>query len=648
MPTSPAARQASSGFPSSGIQRALAGGFVVAVMLVQPRAGYAQTVEQLRDLSIEQLGDVQVTSVSKSPESLSDAPAAIYVITHNDIMRSGAMTIPEILRLAPNLEVAQLNATSYAITARGFNVGDNASLSNKLLVLIDGRSVYSPLFGGVYWDMLNVLPEDIDRIEVISGPGAALWGSNAVNGVINIITLPSSATQGGVVTLGAGNLERDVSVQYGGRLSPDLTYRVHGEFSGFSAYPQSNGQSADDAWNRPGGGFRLDWTPANDQVSVQGDLLTETEQPDGFNRSNDLAATWHHKFDDGSSLQLLSYFDEDGRYVNNGSGFTLYTYDFEIQHNFTVADWNNIVWGVGERAFRYIFENTALQLVPANQTLNIADIFVQDTISLPYKVKLTLGFKLEDEPYAGLQPMPNIRIAWKPIDSTLLWAAVSRAVRSPTPVDANLREYLGPTDFLNGSTAFRPEDLTAYEIGTRVQASPQASFSISGYHDVYDNIRTIDPGTSPSGIPLVFGNLMQGTVNGVELWGDYQVTDWWRLSAGFDVLHENLEFLPGAITSVGLAFVADDPGHQASLHSSMNFDHGVTWDAYLRNVGALSHPSVPTYTELDTRIGWDITKALQVSLSGFNLLHAYHMEFLEDGVTTEVPRSVYAQLRIRF
>jgi iron complex outermembrane receptor protein len=621
---------------------------VAAGLLLHPRTGDAQTVEQLNNLSIEQLADIQVTSVSKSPESLSDAPAAIYVITHDDIMRSGATTIPEILRLAPNLEVAQLNATSYAISARGFNVGDNASLSNKLLVLIDGRSVYSPMFGGVYWDMLDVLPENIQRIEVISGPGAALWGSNAVNGVINIITLPSSATQGGVLTLGAGNLERDVSLQYGGRLSPDLTYRVHGEFSSFSAYPLSTGQSAEDAWSRPGGGFRLDWTPGNDQLTVQGDLATETEDPGGFNRSNDLAATWHHKFDDGSSLQILSYFDNDGRYVNNGPGFTLYTYDFEIQHNFTVAGWNNIVWGAGERAFRYTFENTALALEPPKQTLNLADVFAQDTISLPYRIKLTLGFKLEDEPYAGLQPMPSIRIAWKPIDSTLLWAGVSRAVRSPTPVDANLREYLGPIDYLNGSTAFRPETLTAYEIGTRVQASPQASFSISAYHDVYDNQRTIDPGPAPSEIPFVFGNLMQGTVNGVELWGDYQITKWWRVSAGFDMLHENLQFLTGSLSAVGLAFVADDPGHQAKLHSSIDFGHGVTWDADLRNVGALSHPAVPTYTELDTRIGWDITKTLQVSLAGFNLLHARHEEFIEGGVATEVPRSVYAQLRIRF
>jgi iron complex outermembrane receptor protein len=618
-----------------------------ALALVAPAS--AQTVEQLQGMSIEDLGNIEVTSVSKSTEPLSDAPAAVYVISHNDIIRSGATTIPEMLRLAPNLEVAQLNSSSYAISARGFNVGDNASLSNKLLVLIDGRSVYSPMFGGVYWDMQQVLPEDIDRIEVVSGPGAALWGANAVNGVINIITRGSAATQGGVLTLGAGNLERDASVQYGGRLGPDLTYRVHGAFSDYSSYPQSNGQSANDAWSKPSGGFRLDWTPPADALSVQGDLYGASEQPDGFIRGNDLVATWQHKFDNGSSLQLLTYYDDSERYQNGGGpGFDVKTYDVELQHNFTVGSRNNIVWGVGERAFRYNFENTTLALEPASQTLNLANIFGQDTISLSRSVKLTLGLKLEDEPYAGVQVMPSIRLAWKPTDPVLLWAAISRAVRSPTPVDENLREFVGPVDFLSGSTGFRPETLTAYELGTRVQASSRVSFSISTFYDVYDNLRSIDASSSPSGLPLQFGNLMAGDVFGVEVWGTYQVTAWWRLSAGFNLQHEDLRFLAGSLSEAGLAFVADDPGHQASLHSSIDFGHGVTWDADLRDVGMLPHPGVPEYVELNMRLGWDITRSLQVSLSGFNMLHAEHIEFLEDGTTTEIPRSVLAQMRVRF
>ena len=491
--------------------------------------------------------------------------------------------------------MARINAFSWAISARGFNVGDNASLSNKLLVLVDGRSVYSLMFGGVYWDMPDILPEDIERIEVISGPGASLWGANAVNGVINIITRPSTQTQGGWLTLGAGNFERDAGVQYGGQISPDLTYRVHGEFSDFSSFNLPGGTSANDAWRQPGGGFRLDWTPLNDTVSVQGDLATKTEGPDGFNRESDTEVSWQHRFADGSRFQLLAYYDSSNRGINSASSFTVNTYDIEFQHNFTIAGWNSVVWGAGERSFNYTFENTALALVPPNQTLNLANIFGQDTIALSDTVKLTLGLKLEDEPYAGWQAMPDLRLVWKPADTILLWAAVSRAVRSPTPVDVNLEEFSGPVDFLNGSTAFRPESLVAYQIGTRVQVSSRASFSITGYDSVYDDLRSIEPGTTATGLPLVFGNMMSGNVYEIEAWGDFQVTQWWRLSPGISALHEDLTFLPGSLTVAGLAFVADDPPHQASIRSTMDFGHGVVLWADLREVGALPHPVVPGY-----------------------------------------------------
>jgi iron complex outermembrane recepter protein len=619
-----------------------------AALLARAPPGHAQSVEDLRNLSIEQLANIQVSSVSKSPQPLSDAAAAIYVIGHDDIIRSGATSIPEMLRLAPNLEVAQLNATSYAISARGFNVGDNASLSNKLLVMIDGRSVYTPLFGGVYWDMQEVLPEDVDHIEVISGPGAALWGANAVNGVINIITRPSADTQGGFLTLGAGNLERMAALQYGGTLAPDLTYRLHGEGFSYSPDQDPNGGSAHDGWSKPQGGFRLDWTPPGDNLSVQGDIYEAWETPNQFIDGRDLMATWRHQFDNGSNLQLLTYYDEAGRIESNGgSGFTLDTYDIELQHGFSIGDRNAIVWGAGERAFGYRFENTALQLVPSSQVLNLADVFGQDTVTLTDRLKLTVGLKLEDEPYAGLQPMPSVRASWKAFDSTLLWAAVSRAVRSPTPVDENLREYGGPIDFLNGSSGFRPETLTAYELGTRVQATPRLSFSVSTYYDVYDDLRTIE--LSPSGgLPLQFGNMMAGTVYGMEIWGNWQVADWWRLTAGLDVLHEKLSFLPGASQFGGLAFAADDPDHQATLRSDVNFGHGVTWDADLREVAALPHPVVPGYTELNTRVGWAVNPKLDLSVSGFNLLHPRHLEFLEDGETDAIPRSFFLQARFRF
>jgi iron complex outermembrane receptor protein len=616
------------------------------IMTMLAAGAQAQTVEELRTLSIEQLANIRITSVLKSAEALSDAPAAVFVISREDILRSGARRIPEMLRLAPNLHVAQLGASAYAITARGFNVSNNASLSNKLLVMIDGRSVYSPLFGGVYWDMQEVLPENIERIEVISGPGAALWGANAVNGVINIITRDSAETQGGLLTLGAGNLERGGSLQYGGRLAPDLTYRLHVEGMDTSAYQTRGGNSARDRWSQVQGGFRMDWAPQGNRVSVQGDLYAILQQPDGWIKGRNVQARWTHEFADGSSVRLQAFYEQAGRYVRGGAGFLLDTYDIEVQHSFRIGTRHSIVWGAGERSFSYDFRDTALALAPPKQTLNLANVFVQDTIALTPRVDLTLGVKLEDEPYVGIQVMPSARLSWKVTDDLLLWTAVSRAVRSPTPVDVNLREFLGPTLFLSGSDAFRPERLTAYEAGLRMQASPRVSFSVSAFYNVYDHLRSIEP--SATLLPLKFGNLLAGLVYGAEFWGSYRVTDWWQLTVGATAQQEHLHFRPGSSQLVGLAFAANDPKYRASLGSMLNLGDGISWWAHLRYVGALPHPPVPGYLELNTRLSWAVTDKIELSLAGYNLLHARHMEFLEAGVTASVPRSFFVETRVRF
>lgn len=607
----------------------------------------AQSVEQLRDLPIEELANVRVSSVSKTTEALSDAAAAIYVISHDDIMRSGARSLPEILRLAPNLAVAQLTPTNYIVTARGFNAADNAALSNKLLVLIDGRSVYTPMFGGVYWDMQEVAPEAVERIEVISGPGATLWGANAMNGVINIITRKSADLQGGSVGLGGGNLGWGADFSYGGRLADDLTYAVHAEGSRTYAYKTSDGKPAQDGWTNPEGGFRIDWTPGEDAISLQGDIATPSERPNDFITGRNLTASWQHRMDDGASFQLLAYYDQVKRYSGNGQGgFSVDTYNVEAQENLAVNEWNQLVWGIGERAFTYSIENTALQLVPNSRTLNIADLFAQDTISLSNSVKLTVGIKLEDEPYTGLEAMPDARLSWKASDRTLLWSAVSRAVRTPTPIDEDLREFAGSIDVFNGSQSFRPEIVTAYEAGTRIQAWSGASLSVSSFYNVYDDLRTLD--FAPPGAPssLVWGNLMKGEVHGVEIWGDLRLTDWWRLRAGANWQHEDLNFEPGRTLGL-LSWVADDPTYQASLRSSMNFA-GVSFDAALRTVGPLPHPSVPADTELDLKLGWAVSDSLDLSLAGTNLLHPYHLEFIEAGQSDRIPRSVWLQSRWRF
>jgi len=608
----------------------------------------AQSVEQLRDLSIEALADIRVSSVSKSSEPLSDAAAAVYVISHDDIMRSGARTVPDMLRLAPNLEVAQLTPTNYIVTARGFNSADNAALSNKLLVLIDGRSVYTPMFGGVYWDMQEIPPEAVERIEVISGPGATLWGANAMNGVINIITRGSADLQGGSIGMGGGNLGWGADFRYGGRLTDDLTYAVHAEGSRYYAYKTSDGKSAQDGWTNPEGGFRVDWTPGQDTVSLQGDIATPSEQPDDFITGRNLTASWQHKMDDGTSFQMLAYYDQVKRFSGNGQGgFSVDTYDIEAQENVALNGWNQLVWGGGERAFSYDFENTALQLDPNSRTLNIADIFAQDTLSLSTSVKLTVGLKLEDEPYTGIEAMPDARLSWKATDQILLWSAVSRAVRTPTPIDEDLREFGGTVDVLNGSRSFQPEVVTAYEAGTRIQAGSGASLSLSSYYNVYDDLRTLE--LAPAGSPsvLVWGNGMKGEVHGAELWGDLALTSWWRLRAGANWQHEDLRFEPGSGLG-GLALIADDPTYQASLRSSMTLGGGVDFNAALRTVGPLPHPAVPAYTELDLTLGWAVSRTVDLSVAGTNLLHPYHLEFIEEGQSDRIPRSLWLETRCRF
>jgi len=629
--------------------RFLGAALVAALFGFVVRPALAQSVEELRNLSLEELANIEVTSVSKTSERLSDAAAAVYVISHDDIIRSGATTIPEMLRLAPNLEVARINATTYAISARGFNVANNASMSDKLLVLVDGRTVYTPLFAGEYWDMIHVLPEDIDRVEVISGPSGTLYGANAVNGVINIITRHSAETQGTFLEAGAGNKQWGGAAQYGGKAGENLTYRAYVDGYQFSPTRRIGGGDAEDAWSRPQGGFRLDWSPGNDLVTAEGDIFQSSQEPGASVQGRDLIGNWQHRFGDSSSLQVQGYYDLAKRYTDNGSGggFRVDTYDLSAQHQFNLGAWNQIIWGAEDRVVSYEIENTAsLVFQPAGRTLNLADVFIQDTIPVTSSIKIIPGLKIENEPYTGIEPLPSLRVSWKPIDQVLLWSAVSRAVRAATPVDRDLIEKVGGAPILDKSFNFQPETLTAYEIGTRVQATPQISFSLSGFYNVYDDLRTIEttPGTF---LPLRWGNLARGLVYGAEFWGSYRITDWWAIGPAFNIQHEHFRFIPGSAQIGGTTFIANDPNHQASLRSSMNITPVVTWDAFLRYVGRLHSPPLADYAELDTRLGWKVTPQLELSLSGFNLIHAHHQEFVSDAATT-IPRSFLIDARLKF
>jgi iron complex outermembrane receptor protein len=612
------------------------------------------TVEKLKDFSLEDLANLTVTSVSKRGEPLGEAASSIYVITHDDIARSGASSVPEILRLAPNLQVTQTSASGYVITARGFNGNPGAqSFSNKLLVLIDGRSVYTPLFSGVYWDMQDVLPQDIERIEVISGPGATLWGANAVNGVINIITRHTSQTQGGLVDVEAGSQTRRLGLRYGGKISDDLTWRVYGRAVADDSQLTAAGAKAGDAWSRVQGGFRMDWTARpTDHFTFEGDAYRGSEDQAGagderiFGRN--LTAHWDHAWASGSELQVEAYYDYAERATEGGGGkFHVDTYNIDAQDSITLAERHQIVWGGGLRFSRYEIEGTpTLFFNPASGSLNLGDVFAQDTVTLTPTLRLTVGLKVESDPYVKPTPLPDLRLAWTPNPALTLWGAMSMAVRAPTPFDRDVVEKTAPgaPPQLIGDADFQHEKLTAYEAGLRFHPSSVATVSVSAFYNDYDQLRTIElsPGFT---LPLLWGNMLEGSAYGVEAWGELRIQTWWRMSAGVSTLHEDLKFKPGATGIVGLTQDGQDPKVQASLKSSMDLGRSFTFDTDLRYVGALPSGVTPAYAELNSRLAWNINERLQFAISGRNLLHARHVEYPGGDA---IQRTVSADLQWRF
>jgi iron complex outermembrane receptor protein len=607
-------------------------------------------------MSLEELVNVTVSSVSKKPEPLSTAPAAIYVITADDIHRSGATLTAEALRLAPNLFIAQTSPADYTVAPRGLSGNAAAqNFANKLLVLIDGRSVYSPLYSGVYWDMQNVMLDDMERVEVISGPGATLWGANAVNGVINFTSKNSADTQGGLLSIEGGNLGGGGSLRYGGRLNDNLTYRVYAKGFAQPSLKTSAGVDEQNQWSEPRGGFRLDWARDRDLITVQGDIAKADEgqlnAPDQYAMGDNLLARWQHQLSGDSSIQVQAYYDYVHRWAENGGSFTLRTYDLQLQHSFDLGSWNKIVWGAGERISPYHIVDridvvSSLVWSPNRRTLHLTNAFVQDHVDITRQLSVILGVKVEDDPYSGVSAMPSARVSWQPRSDMLLWAAASRAIRSPTPFDVDVVEKLGPTPFLTGNPDFQPEELSAYEVGYRGQFSADTSLNISGYLHHYDRLRSIE--FSPAVFPLQWGNTMEGRIYGVEMWGNYQATAWWRLSAGLRLQGQRLRFKPGASGLLGIAQAGDDPGHMGYVRSSMNIGDRVTVDADFRYVGHLADPAVPAYVELNGRIGWAVSQKLEIALAGMNLLHRRHVEFIGNGGGYEIPRSFSIQTQWRF
>jgi len=623
-------------------------------LMLQSTSVEAAAAPDLASMSIEELAAIPVTSVSKSAQPLSDAPAAIFVITHDEIMRAGATRLPEMLRLAPNLQVAQITASRFAISARGFN----SSVSDKLLALVDGRSIYTPFSSSVDWPLQEVPPDDIDRIEVVSGPGGTLWGANAVNGVINIITRKSSETQGLALDLGGGTRRIEGRLRYGGRLSDTVSYRYYvGGFDYRDVDLTGTGAKARDAWHKIQGGFRVDWEKSNDLITVQGDAYDGAEQglttADQTMSGRNVIGRWTHQIGAKSSLQIQAYYDHLQFAVRDRYANYLDTYDVQAQHNFALGD-HAIVWGGGFRLMHDDFptvlsESQEVRFDPQSRTLSLWNLFLQDTLSLTDKLKFIAGAKMEREPYTGIELMPNVRLSWELAESSLLWFAASRAVRIPSRLDRDVTQQAGSLVTLQGGH-MQAVRVNAYELGYRAQPSPVFSFSISGFYNVYPNLRSAE--LTNGGLPLTFENGMEGETYGVELWGNFSAANWWRLSAGANWLHKDLRFKPTSSGLGGLQIAGDDPKYQLSLRSAMDLAPGVMFDLHLRRVGALPAPPSPAYTELNARIAWNVTEAMEISVTGSNLLHDYHEEFGTTSNTLQVGplgvrirRSVFAAAR---
>jgi iron complex outermembrane receptor protein len=616
----------------------------------------AAPASDLKRLSLEQLMEIDVTSVSKRSEPVSGAAAAITVITGDDIRRSGASNLPEALRLAVSMEVAQSDGNTWAISSRGFDL----TTSNKLLVLIDGRSVYTPLFSGVFWDVQDVMLEDIDRIEIIRGPGATLWGANAVNGVINILTRSSHETQGTLVTLGGGKEEEGfASFRQGGRINDGTTYRAYGKYSYRDALAYANGDGARDPLRRGQAGFRLDSAGSgagSGDFTLQGDayrglagqrvVVQADTDLDGAN----LLGRWTRDYsaDAGSALQI--YYDYTHRRIPQWFEEHRHTLDVDYQHRIRIGSRQQVVLGSGYRITHdQVGNSPGVAFLPDHVTENLFSAFAQDEIALRSHVRLTLGTKLEHNRWTGFEVQPSARLAWVPNESHTLWGAISRAVRTPTRYDEDIVFYTAAgAPLLEGSDRFVSEEMLAYELGYRAQIRTGLLLDVATYYNTYDHLRSYEP-TPATVLPYHFGNQLDADTWGFELRMSAQAASWWRLHAGYAYLNKVLGLDPQSLDPTGGKSEGNDPRSRFNLRSQMDLPRGLELDGDLRYVARLPAPVVPAYTELDLRLGWHATDALELSLVGQNLLHARHPEFgAPSPLREEVQRSLYGKATWRF
>jgi iron complex outermembrane receptor protein len=637
-----------------------------------PKAG-----QRLTHVSLEDLGQIEVTTASKVPVKATRTPAAIYVITQEDIRRSGATSIPEALRLAPGVEVARVDSNTWSLGVRGFE----STLSRSVLVLIDGRSVYTPLFAGVYWQVQDTLLEDIERIEVIRGPGGTIWGANAVNAVINIITKRAQETHGTLVSTGGGNVDQGfVNFRYGTGNSKGFNYRIYGK--AFTRGPEFHPeQNQFDDWRMGQTGFRTDWDVHNrDRLTLEGDIysgdagqrvgiasysppfMTNVEQNAELAGGN-LLARWERELGSGSNVQLQTYYDRTNRNQAN-FGESRDTFDIDFIHHLLLAGRQDFLWGLGARLSSGNVSEVVPTVVftPNHYTDKRYSAFIQDEIRIVGdKLSLTIGSKFLHNNYSGFEIQPTARLLWTPSSRQTVWGAVTRAVRTPSRVeeDLQLTAFGGqaPLTFyrITGDRKFSSETLIGYEAGYRSLVGPKFYMDIAAFYNNYDHLLSVEPGapfteSSPAPphavIPFFFRNGLLGNTTGFEIAPDWTPTRTWRLRGSYSYLHIDLNKRASSLdASSANSTQGSSPHHQVAIQSSLDLPKKLEFDQTLRYVSSLPAQLVRAYTTADVRFSWHATRSLDVSVVGQNLFQPHHAEFGGDpGPLVGIERSAYIKL----
>jgi len=643
--------------------------------------------DEYSQLSLEQLVNLVVTSPSKKEERYSQVAAALYVITADDIRRSGKTTIPELLRMVPGLTVAQIDSNNWAVSARGFT----GVFANKLLVLLDGRSVYTPLYGGVFWNEVDTLLQDIERIEVIRGPGATLYGANAVNGVINIITKNTKDTQGVLASTGGGSEERFFADTRYGETVGDTSYRIYSKYFDRDASTPTNNSlitSAHDSWRGARGGFRSDTDLSVDDTlmfSADGyysepgvdfseptlagvqSLRPETRYLNGANA----IVKWARELGSESEVSVKGFYDHIGRDDVNFNQ-RRDTWELEAQHRLPVGESHDVLYGASYRAYSDNYDGSFyVDVEPPSDTVSLYTAFLQDEITLvPDHLKLTVGTKLEQYDLSGLEVLPSARLAWMPDSRNTIWTAFSRAVRSPQRFNQDGLIVLGTQTLPNGLPAaavlrgdsdYDSETLDAYELGYRVQVSDTVAFDLATFYNNYDDLESVEPNGAPfltsfEGVPLIelpfrSDNLLEGETYGGELSIEYRPRDNWRLVGSYSLLNMDLRHTKGSQDQVFLPAEERTPKNQATLRSYLELPYNLEWDSALRYMDSIPGTSTDSYIELDMQVAWRYTKNWTLSVVGMNLLQDDHEEFALTALNSpgiSIERSVFGRVTYTF